>query len=100
MAKQKRASLPDDTFGSQSSALDRLTSAEPAIPPGIEQYEEPASDPPKKKLKKISVYLTSEQERKLDDLAYEHRKATGESTNRIDVVRMLIEKAALQQLLD
>jgi hypothetical protein len=99
MARQKRASLPDDTFGSQSSALDRLTSAEPIIPP-IEQYEGSASTQQKTKLKKISVYLTPEQEQKLDDLAYEHRKATGESTNRVDVVRMLIEKAALQQLLE
>lgn len=95
MAKQKRASLPDDTFSTQSSALDRLTSPEPVIPP-----VEPEQVQQKTKLKKISVYLTPEQERKLDDLAYEHRKATGESTNRVDVVRMLIEKAALSTLLE
>lgn len=99
MPKPKRASLPDDTFSTQSSALDRLTSPEPAIPP-VEQYNEPALALQKPKLKKISVYLTPEQERKLDDLAYEHRKATGDSTNRVDVVRVLIEKATLQQLLE
>jgi hypothetical protein len=100
MAKPQRAKIPDDTFGSQSSALDRLTSAEPAIPPVVEQYEEPATAQSKTKLKKVSVYLTKEQEDKLDDLAHEHRKATGETTNRVDVVRMLIEKADLQQLLE
>ena len=95
MPKPKRASLPDDTFSTQSSALDRLTSPEPVISP-----VEPEQVQQKTKLKKISVYLTPEQERKLDDLAYEHRKATGESTNRVDVVRMLIEKAALSTLLE
>src|SRR2546430_16114708 len=100
MAKQqKRASIPDDTFGSQSNALDRLTSStDPSLPSIKHEEADPAQE--KVKLKKISVYLTPEQERKLDDLAYEHRKATGESTNRVDVVRMLIEKAALQQLLE
>jgi hypothetical protein len=97
MAKQKRASLPDDTFGSQSRALDRLTSAEPAMPE-IESYQEPEQQ--KVKLRKSSVYLTKEQEQKLDDLAYEHRKATGESTNKQDVIRMLVEKAALSALLE
>lgn len=97
MPKQKRASLPDDTFITQTTAFDRLTSADPVIPP-VEQYEAPTQQ--KTKLKKISVYLTPEQERKLDDLAYEHRKTTGESTNRVDVVRMLVEKATLQQLLE
>lgn len=99
MAKPKRASLPDDTFGSQSSALDRLTSAEPIMPP-VEQHYGVEPEQQKTKLKKISVYLTPEQERKLDDLAYEHRKATGDSTNRVDVVRMLVEKAALSTLLE
>jgi hypothetical protein len=98
MAKQKRASLPDDMFVSQSSALDRLTSPTDPSLPVVRQEEAPAQEKPK--LKKISVYLTPEQERKLDDLAYEHRKATGETTNRVDVVRMLIEKAGLQQLLE
>lgn len=97
MPKQKRASLPDDTFSTQTTAFERLTSVEPVIPP-VEPYQAPAQQKPK--LKKISVYLTPEQERKLDDLAYEHRKATGESTNRVDVVRVLIEKATLQQLLE
>ena len=100
MPKPKRASLPDDTFSTQSSALDRLTSPDPVISPDVEQYRGSMSTQPKAKLKKISVYLTPEQERKLDDLAYEHRRATGESTNRVDVVRMLIEKAALNQLLE
>lgn len=99
MAKPKRASLPDDTFGSQSSALDRLTSAEPIMPP-VEQYYEPEPEQQKVKLKKSSVYLTREQEQKLDDLAYEHRKATGETTNRQDVMRMLVEKATLSALLE
>lgn len=99
MPKPKRASLPDDTFATPSSALDRLTTPDPVIPP-VELYVEPEPVQQKTKLKKISVYLTPEQERKLDDLAYEHRKATGESTNRVDVVRMLIEKSALSTLLE
>lgn len=42
---------------------------------------------------KISVYITPEQERKLDDLAYEHGKRTGKRLNRNDIVRFLIAQA-------
>ena len=91
----KRATLPEDTFGKPTtSALDRLTSATPAPPL---PREEPALK--REKFKKMSIYVTLEQEAKLNDLARAHRRATGESTNKIEVVRMLIEKATLDTIL-
>jgi hypothetical protein len=99
MAKPKRASLPDDTFGSQSSALDRLTSStDPSLPTVKHEEADPVQEKPK--FKKSSVYLTSEQEQKLDDLAYGYRKATGNNANKQDIVRMLVEKATLEKLLE
>jgi hypothetical protein len=95
MAKQKRASLPDDTF-SKGNALDRLTSADPYHAPvaPVEEEQKPT------KLKKSSIYLTEELEQKLDDLAHEYRRATGSHTNKQDIIRMLIEKATLAALLE
>lgn len=93
MPKQKRATLPDDTFDTPTtSALDRLTTSTHAEPVAEEE-------PEKEKLVKMSVYVTAKQIAKLDDLAYAHRKATGGTTNKMDVIRTLIEKAELEMLL-
>lgn len=51
-----------------------------------------------KKEVKVSFYLTPEQEQKLDDLAYEHKKHTGKRINRNDIVRHLIDHCSIENL--
>ncbi|MHB8596691.1 MAG: hypothetical protein ACYDER_07765 [Ktedonobacteraceae bacterium] len=93
MPKQKRATLPADTFGTPTtSALDRLTTSTHAEPIAEEA-------PEKEKLVKMSVYVTTRQITKLDDLAYAHRKATGGTTNKMDVIRTLIDRAELETIM-
>ncbi len=53
-----------------------------------------------KKERKISFYLTSEQERKLDDLAYDFLQRTGQRINRNDIVRFLVDQANVDLLID
>ena len=53
-----------------------------------------------KKERKISFYLTSEQERKLDDLAYDFLQRTGKRINRNDIVRFLVDQANGDLLID
>ncbi len=53
-----------------------------------------------KKDTKVSFYLTAEQEQKLDDLAYEHKKRTGKRINRNDIVRHLIDHCIIEDLYD
>jgi hypothetical protein len=60
--------------------------------------EKVQTQPEKEKLEKMSIYITDSQKAKLDDLAKEHRKRTGASTTRIDVVRMLIDQASIEML--
>lgn len=92
MPKQKRATLPDDTFANPTtSALDRLTTST-----HTKQVEE---EPEKEKLVKMSIYVTTKQIAKLDDLAHAHRKATGSTTNKMDVIRTLIERAELEAIM-
>lgn len=81
----------------RSSHMERLIS-----PPTPQRIEEPEPEPEleKEKLQKMSIYVTDFQKAKLDYLAKEHRKKTGKSTTRIDVVRMLIEKATMDTLDD
>ncbi len=51
-----------------------------------------------KKEVKVSFYLTPEQEQKLDDLAYEHKKRTGKRINRNDIVRHLVDYCSIEDL--
>lgn len=51
-----------------------------------------------KKQEKATFYLTSEQIRKLDRLAYEHLESTGRRINRNDIVRLLIDQCSLDSL--
>ena len=51
-----------------------------------------------KKEVKVSFYLTPEQEQKLDDLAYEHKKRTGKRINRNDIVRHLVDNCSIEDL--
>jgi hypothetical protein len=51
-----------------------------------------------KKDHKTSFYLTREQIDKLDDLAYEHKKRTGQRINRNDIVRHLINRCSIDSI--
>jgi hypothetical protein len=51
-----------------------------------------------KKEVKVSFYLTPEEEQKLDDLAYEHKKRTGKRINRNDIVRHLVDNCSIEDL--
>ena len=98
MPKQTRAQIPENTFGGKPSAVERLASSSPQSPVRIAQPVPVGPQPEKEKLEKMSIYVTAEQKVKLDELAKAHRKQTGESTSRIDVVRMLIEQASIDML--
>jgi hypothetical protein len=94
MPKSKRATLPEDTFGSPTtSALDRLTAAAPAAP--VIEDEGPVPE----KLIKMSIYVTTKQITKLGDLAKGKRLATGDTTNQMDVIRTLIDRAELETIM-
>lgn len=56
--------------------------------------------PPKDQFsRKVSFYLTSEQEKKLDDLADDYRRQhEGKRINRNDIVRHLINRCTLETL--
>jgi hypothetical protein len=93
MPKPKRATVPDNTFSTPTtSALDRLTAPAHAAPV-IE--EGPAAE----RLIKMSIYVTSTHIAKLDELAAGRRKATGDTTNKMDVIRTLIERAELETIM-
>jgi hypothetical protein len=47
---------------------------------------------------KTTFYLTVEQVEKLDDLAHDHKKQTGQRINRNDIVRYLIDQATADSL--
>lgn len=51
-----------------------------------------------KELEKTTFYLTLSQAEKLDDLAHDHKKRTGQRINRNDIVRYLIDQATLDSL--
>lgn len=94
MPKPKRATVPENTFITPTtSALDRLTATAPAAP--VIEKEEPE----KEKLIKMSIYVTAKQITKLGDLAKGKRIATGDTTNQMDVIRMLIDRAELETIM-
>jgi len=93
MPKPKRATVPENTFITPTtSALDRLTAPTHAVPV-IEE------GPEKEKLIKMSIYVTAKQIAKLGDLAKAHRIATGDTTNQMDVIRTLIDRAELETIM-
>ena len=51
-----------------------------------------------KKEVKVSFYLTPEQEQKLDDLTYEHKRRTGKRINRNDIIRHLLDHCSIEDL--
>ena len=49
---------------------------------------------------KVTFYITNRQKEKLDDLAYECRKQTGKSVKQSDIVRYLIDRCNIEDLVD
>lgn len=90
----KRPQIPADTFAKKPSALDKLTGQ-------ASTSETPATSDPNKPpaLVKSTVYLTPMHLEKLEELAREHRLNTGSRYNRHDVLRRLIERASLRDLI-
>lgn len=116
MPPNKRAVIPDDSFGSRRSALDKLTSGDPPA------QDTPAPEPPPAPVsaargaasllqraevaapdsavrRGVSFYLGADHEDKLEDLARAYRRHTGKRINQQEVIRLLIEGATLDTLL-
>jgi hypothetical protein len=94
-----------DTVGPSSSVTGLPSSSDTVAPSQSETVIEqqsrkvkPLNSTTAKKDTKVSFYLTSEQEQKLDDLAYEHKKHTGKRINRNDIVRHLVDHCSIEDL--
>lgn len=98
MPKQK-ISMPDDIYGGPTGgAIDKLTGGanqQPQPKAVTPATTEPAAAPPAKgntrNLKPTSFYLTPQQIKKLDDLAYVYNGRTGKRINRNDIIRHWID---------
>lgn len=116
MAKSRRPAMPDDLFNN-GGAISKLTGGTPvgtrreSGPLPVPHHEEPeegavveeqksSAAQPQRKIRPTSFYLPPEQLGKLDELAYFHNKRTGQRINRNDIVRHLIAKCTLEDLMD
>jgi hypothetical protein len=52
------------------------------------------------KRSKISIYLSEDQENKLDDLVHEYKKVKGRRINRNDIVRYLVDRCTIDSLME
>jgi hypothetical protein len=115
----KRANVPNTAFGKAPGALDKLTGRVPsedaALPPDIETAtpQDVKADTPensktvsrqsgvegKANTEKFTIYVSSEQLDKLDELALAYRKRTGKRINRNVIMRKLIDVCDLDLLL-
>lgn len=91
---------PENTVRPLGSDNVKTIQSENVSPPHSETVPqmEPQKQGKAKKDTKVSFYLTAEQEQKLDDLAYEHKKRTGKRINRNDIVRHLIDHCIIEDL--
>jgi hypothetical protein len=107
----KRAAVPDNVFGQKGSALDKLTGRAPSQRETGEEHSDtvlpqsrdtviPQDRTDREPREKLSVYLSSDQVDKLDDLAREYRQHTRKRISRVEVVRRLIDAGDLQMVLD
>lgn len=115
----KRANVPNTAFGKAPGALDKLTGRVPSedapSPPDIETAtpQDVKTDTPensktvsrqsgvegKANTEKFTIYVSSEQLDKLDELALAYRKRTGKRINRNVIMRKLIDVCDLDLLL-
>jgi hypothetical protein len=94
--------MPDNIYP-EPGAIQKLTGG----PAASSQSTAPRTAPPEptptktsqaRKVKPTSIYLTSEQLRKLDDLAYTYNGRTGKRINRNDIVRHLVDTCDIGSL--
>jgi hypothetical protein len=115
----KRANVPSGAFGKAPGALEKLTgralAEEPALPQdsetGIAQSSTPGlpeggntvlqqnSEAVRSNTEKFTIYISPEQQDKLDELALAYRKRTGKRINRNVIMRKLIDICDLELLL-
>jgi hypothetical protein len=123
----KRASVPTNTFGASSSALDKLTGrnspAEPDLPPAtlgaslpsadssntvitqngntvsMQQRADDESADDSRTREKITFYLRPDQVEKLDELVIAYKRQTGQRMNRNALMRLLLDRVDIALLL-
>jgi len=107
----KRAAVPENVFGQKGTALDKLTGRAPSERGANEEHSNtvlpqsrdtvvPQDRTDQEPREKLSVYLSSDQVDKLDDLARAYRQQTRKRISRVEVVRRLIDAGDLQMVLD
>ena len=80
-------------IGETETPFYRGTAEQPISNTVTQQYGETVEQ-----LEKTTFYLTHLQAEKLDDLAHDYKKRTGQRINRNKIVRYLIDRATLDQL--
>ena len=93
MAPKKKIEMPTDIYSEEpAGAIQKLTGE------GQAQAAQSAKAGLIRNVKPTSFYLTPEQLRKLDDLAYTYNGRTGKRINRNDIIRRLVDVADIGSL--
>jgi len=110
----KKVQIPEKLYDTQPGAIQKLTGAtsrqQPQSPmsPPAETASTTTPDPvmtpqqatktQTRSVKPTSFYLTPDQLRKLDDLAYTYNGRTGKRINRNDIIRHLVDTCDIGNL--
>ena len=101
-ASPSSGATPGLSDGGTVEPSDRATVPPPhretGLPPGGSREETPR-EAGGEGLKKTSFYLRADQLDKLDELAYAYKRRTGRRIDRQDIVRALIDRCTLDDLL-
>ena len=114
-----RARVPQEVYGQRPSALDKLTGTAPSPGASADKQDRgeavrqhgntvlpqeggpaPMPIPSASGNEKVTFYLRPNQVDKLDELVLAYKRRTGVRINRNELVRRLIDRAALDLLLD
>ncbi len=93
MTPKKKIEMPGDIYSEPAGAIQKLTGG-----PTTQPEQQSAKTGPTRNVKPTSIYLTPEQLRKLDDLAYTYNGRTGKRINRNDIVRRLVDTCDIGSL--
>ena len=115
----KRARVPQEVYGQRPSALDKLTGVAPSPGASADKQDRgeavrqhgnmvfhqeggaaPVPSPSAAGNEKVTFYLRPDQVDKLDELVLAYKRRTGVRINRNELVRLLIDRADLDLLLD
>jgi hypothetical protein len=97
---KRKIEMPADIYSeAPAGAIEKLTGGgQPKRPPEPEPPP-PAKTKPTRNLKPTSIYLTPEQLRKLDDLAYVYNgRHTDKRIDRQDIIRHLVNNCDIGSL--